>query len=156
MRYSFLLVIALVMNAGTARAQQQQSFEGFAIGIRPNAVKGEVTYQRENATFDLEPGLKLQQGDFVKSSANGYAELMLQPGNYLRIGPETEFQIFNDQHDRMRLKLNRGVMSFEILSREEEMLPSFSHSVRHAQELIRVITPNATRSEEHTSELQSH
>jgi len=123
MRYprskSLLLVIALVMNAATIGAQQQ-SFEGFAIGVRPNAVKGEVTYQRENGTFDLEPGLKLEEGDFIKSGANGYAELLLHPGNYLRIGPETEFQIFNDQHDRMRFKLNHGVMSFEILSREEE------------------------------------
>ena len=143
-RFLFVITFALVMNAATARAQQQQSFEGFAIGVRPNAVKGEVTYQRENGTFDLEPGLKLQEGDFIKSGANAYAELLLHPGNYLRIGPETECQIVNDQHDRMRFKLNHGVMSFEILSREEEMLPSFSYSVKHAQELIRVITPNAT------------
>src|ERR1051325_8776688 len=149
MRYtrfdSLLLVIAFALvNAATFDAQQQQTFEGFAIGIRPNAVKGDVIYQREDGKFDLEPGLKLQEGDFIKSGANAYAELLLHPGNYLRIGPETDCQILDDVHDRMRFKLNHGVMSFEILSREEEMLPSFSHAVRHAQELIRVITPNAT------------
>ena len=149
MRYtrsdSLLLVIAFALvNAATFGAQQQQSFEGFAIGIRPNEVKGEVIYQREDGKFELEPGLKLQEGDFIKSGANAYAELLLHPGNYLRISSETECQILDDEHDRMRFKLNHGVMSFEILSREEEMLPSFAYSVRHAQELIRVITPNAT------------
>lgn len=149
MRYSrsisLLLVIAFaLMNAVTNNAQQQQSFEGFAIGIRPNAVKGEVIYQREDGKFDLEPGLKLQEGDFIRSSANAYAELLLHPGNYLRIGPETECQTLNDQHDRMRFKLEHGVMSFEILSREPDAMPSFSHSLKLAQELIRVITSNAT------------
>ncbi len=143
---SLLIVIALALIISTVptSAVRQESFEGFIAGVRANAVKGGVLYQRGDGKFDLEPGLKLQDGDFIKSSANSYAELLLQPGNYLRVGGETEFQIVSDQHDRMRFKLNDGAMTFEILSRDMGMLPSFSYSVKHAEALIRVITPNAT------------
>jgi hypothetical protein len=51
-------------------------------------------------------------------------------------------QIFSDQHDKMRFKLNQGVISLEILSNDSEA-PSYFDSPRQAHELIRVITPNA-------------
>src|SRR5215211_3142306 len=102
MRSIYLLIVVLVVNAVPASAQSQESFEGFITGVRANAVKGEVIYQRDDGKFALEPGLKLEEGDFIKSTANSYAELLLQPGNYLRLGGETECQIFSDQHDKMR------------------------------------------------------
>ncbi|HEY6659782.1 MAG TPA: FecR domain-containing protein, partial [Pyrinomonadaceae bacterium] len=88
-------------------------------------------------------GLKLQEGDFIKSSTDSYAELLLQPGNYLRVGGETECQIFSDQHDKMRFKLNQGAISLEILANDWDGALSFSHSITQAYELIRVLTPAA-------------
>jgi len=120
---------------------QQESFEGFMTGIRANAVTGEVLYARKDGKFPLEPGLKLEQGDSIKSGVNGFAELLLQPGNFLRVGSETEFQIYSDEHDRMRLKLNRGAMSIEILGRDN--VSNFYYSQDQVNELIRLITPNA-------------
>jgi len=120
----------------------QESLTGFIYGIKANAVKGEVLYQRDDAKFDLEAGLKLQEGDVIKSSRDAYAELLLQPGNFLRIGGETECRIFSDQHDKMRFQLNHGTISLEILSKEAEVTPSF-FSAKPAYDLIRVITPDA-------------
>ena len=111
-----------------ARAQREESFEGFVSGLRANAVKGHVTYQRKDGKFDLEAGLKLEEGDTIKTGSESYAELLLQPGNYLRIGGETEFQIFSEPHDKMRLKLNQGAITFEILSRENEEFTSFYYT----------------------------
>src|SRR5215510_4433780 len=92
----FLLAVIvtglLALMANSISAQQQESFEGFANGIRANAVKGEVFYEHEDGKFALEPGHKLEAGFFTKSGANSYAELLLQPGNYLRIGPDSECQ----------------------------------------------------------------
>src|SRR5437763_8679488 len=122
-------------------AQQQESLSGFIYGIRANAVKGEVLYQRDNAKFDLEAGLKLQEGDVIKSSREAYAELLLQPGNFLRIGGETECRIFSDQHDKTRFQLDHGTISLEILSKGAEITRSFS--AKPAYDLIRVITPDA-------------
>ncbi len=109
-------------------------------GIRVNAVKGAAIYQRGEGKFILEPGIRLEEGDFVHTN-DGYAELLLQPGNVLRVGSNSECQIFSDDHDKVRLKLNRGAISIEILARGSTS--SFFYSFDQANELIRVITPNA-------------
>ncbi len=133
---TLLLLIAL---GATGLRAQPTDFEGFMSGIRVNAVKGAVIYQRDKGKFILEPGLRLEEGDFVYSD-EGYAELLLQPGNFLRVGSNSACQIFSDEHDKTRLKLNRGTISIEILERGS---PNFFYTHDQANELIRVITPNA-------------
>src|ERR1044071_2082427 len=141
MRYRLCVICVLVLlSCSLASSQQVESFEGFVTGIRPNAISGEVFYRRTGATFPLEAGLKLEEGDFIRSGATGYAELLLQPGNYLRVGSETECLILNDVDDRMRLKLNRGAISLEVLARDSS---NFYFSPLSVNEAIRVITPNA-------------
>jgi hypothetical protein len=125
------------------RAQREESFEGFINGLRANAVKGQVAYHRKDGKFELEAGLKLEEGDFIKTSTDSYAELLLQPGNYLRIGGDSDFQIFTEAHDKMRLKLNQGTINLEILAREHNSFTSFYYTRAQLYELIRVITPNA-------------
>ena len=138
---SIIVAIALSLVMSTS-AQQEESLAGFVRGVRPNAVKGKVLYQRDEGKFDLEPGLRLQEGDIIRSSSDSYAELLLQPGNYLRLGGETEFQILSAQHDKMRLKLSQGTISIEMLASETQ--PSFSFpSIKQVHELIRIITPTA-------------
>jgi hypothetical protein len=132
-------IAVVLLSFRTIAAQEDESFEGFMHGIRANAVKGEVVYQRDDAKFPLEPGLKLEPGDFIKTASNAYAELLLQPGNYLRLSADSEIQIVNDEHDRMRLKLNRGTISVEILSREN--IGGF-YGGFEARYLIRVLTPD--------------
>ena len=109
-------------------------------GIRANAVKGTAFYQRTGANFEFEPGLKFEENDSIKTASDGYAELLLQPGNYLRAANDTDVQIVSDHYDRMKLQLTQGTISVEILSREN--VPSFSNAYE-AHELIRVITPGA-------------
>ncbi len=142
MRFINLLIAIALVNVVPTSAQRQESFEGFITGVRANAVKGEVVYQRDEGKFELEPGHKLQEGDFIRSGANSYAELLLQPGNFLRIAGQTEFQIFSDSHDKMRFKLNHGGVSLEIVANDWEAWPN-AYSRKEAYELIRVITPNA-------------
>jgi hypothetical protein len=109
-------------------------------GIRANAVKGEVLFQRDDGKFPLESGLKLEEGDFIRSSRDSYAELLLQPGNYLRVSGETEFQIYSERHDKMRLKLNNGSLNVEFLAREGA---NWWYPMDESTELIRVITSDA-------------
>jgi len=120
---------------------QDESIEGFIAGIRANAVKGDVIYQRGDGKFALESGLKLEQGDFIRSGKDSYAEVLLQPGNFLRVGADTELNIFSDQHDKIRLKLNKGSIVIELLTRDNA---GFSrYLIDEATELIRVITSDA-------------
>ena len=138
-----MIYVVMSIIVALSSAQRRDSYEGFMSGIRANAVKGEVFYQRGEGKFPLEPGLRLQEGDFIRTTANSYAELCLQPGNYLRMAGESELQIFSDPHDKMRLKLNRGSISVEILSKDDEESFIFFETVSQTYHLIRVITPNA-------------
>jgi hypothetical protein len=134
------LLLLIALSANHSKAQSNIDFEGFMSGIRVNAVKGAAIYQRGKGKFILEPGLRMDEGDFVYTD-EGYAELLLQPGNFLRVGSNSECQIFSDEHDKMRLNLNRGAVSIEILQRGG--FQSFFFTNDEANELIRVITPNA-------------
>ena len=136
-----LITIVLFSLRPIAAQQLEDTFEGYMHGIRSNAVKGEVIFQREGAKYPLDAGLKFEKGDFIKTSPNACAELLLQPGNYLRLGGDSEIQLINDEHDRMRLQLNRGTISVEILSREN--INSFYSGGYEARYLIRVMTPGA-------------
>lgn len=137
-----MILFVVCLTSASAQDQQQESYEGFVSGIRANAVKGNAFYQRGEGKFNLEAGHKLEEGDFIRTDANSYAELLLQPGNYLRVGADSELQIFTDANDKMRLKLNQGAISLEILSKDGET-SFFFESLSQVYDLIRIITPNA-------------
>lgn len=141
-RSVYLCVICgLVLLAVPIVNGQDEDIEGFIAGIRANAVKGEVIYQRGDGKFPVESGMRLEQGDIIRSGKGSCAELLLQPGNYLRVGADTELSIFSDAHDKMRLKLNQGAIVVELLSRDNA---GFSrYLIDDATELIRVITADA-------------
>src|ERR1051325_5925550 len=80
------IALLLVTSAAPINSQQHESLEGFMTGIRANAIKGSVPFQRRDGFYDLEPGLKLEQDDLLKSGTDAYYELLLQPGSYLRVG----------------------------------------------------------------------
>ena len=133
--------VVVVLLAFITINGQDESVEGFIAGIRANAVKGDVIYQRGDGKFALESGLKLDQGDFIRSGKDSYAELLLQPGNFLRVGSDTELELFSDQHEKVRLKLNKGSIVIELLTRDNA---GFSrYLIDEATELIRVITSDA-------------
>ena len=134
------LLVTVLVSLGTVTAQEEETYEGFAHGIRANAVKGEAVYERNEGKFPLEPGLKLEAGDTIKTAPGAYAEILLQPGNYLRTAGDTELQIINDEQDRMRFKLIRGTLILEILSRENM---SRYYDDFEARYLIRILTPSS-------------
>jgi len=140
--YRICVICGLVLlSCLVVKAQDEEDIEGFISGIRANAVKGEVIYQRGDGKFAVESGMRLEQGDIIRSGKGSHAELLLQPGNYLRVGADTELMLFCDEHDKMRLKLIQGAIVVELLSRDNA---GFSrYVIDDATELIRVITSDA-------------
>jgi len=53
-------------------------------------------------------GDELQSGDTVKTGQNGRAEILLNPGCYLRLGEQSEFVFLFDNFTSDKLKLLRG------------------------------------------------
>lgn len=138
--------VTLVMHVHAQEQEQEKELDNIPAvlsGVRANAVHGGVVYVRENAKFDLEGGHELKQGDVIRTAANGRAELLLQPGNLLRIGPDTECQFVDDRYDRMKLLLNKGSVSFELLKNDWEDSSDFFDNLKNGFEMIRIITPGS-------------
>ena len=146
-RRTLLLLVTLATLVVHIPAQEQEepleNIPAILSGLRANAVEGNVVYVRENAKFDFEPNLELKQADVVRTGANARAELLLQPGNFLRVGADTECQIADDRYDRLKLLLNKGTLSLELLKNDWEDTSDFFETIKLGFELIRVITPNA-------------
>ncbi len=130
-------------QAVTLSRQQPQlgNLEAVVSGVRANMVEGDVFYKRADGTFSLDPGLELEEGDLITSGPSCRAELLLQPGNYLRVSGEAELRLLGEPYDRLRLQLNKGAIGFELVRHDYDRSGSFFDRLEH--DLIRVLTPNA-------------
>jgi len=75
-----------------------------------NHVAGDVTFKRAGATGweRLTTKDDLKSGDAVRTGADGRAEILLNPGSYLRLGHDTEFVFAETKLDKLRLRLQSG------------------------------------------------
>ena len=107
-----LCALALVGCAATftgARDRDQaRVISAKAGGV--NHVAGDVSVRRAGATEwkGLTASDDLKSGDAVRTGADGRAEILLNPGSYLRLGRDTEFVFAETSLDRLRLKLSAG------------------------------------------------
>jgi hypothetical protein len=85
-----------------------------------NFVSGKISVQRRGAKSGyLLKGDELEIGDKVSSSADGRAEILLNPGSYVRIGENTDFEFVNTALENTKVKINRGSALFEIIADNE-------------------------------------
>lgn len=144
-RRTLLLLLVLATLVVHIPAQDQEeaidNIPAILSGLRANAVDGDVVYVRENAKFNVEANLELKQADSVRTGSNGRVELLLQPGNLLRIGPDADCQLVDDRYDRLKFVLNKGTLNFELLKNDWEDTSDFFEAIKHGFEVIRVITP---------------
>jgi hypothetical protein len=145
-RTVLLLLILSTLVAPIPAQEQEEQIENIPAvlsGLRANAVEGDVVYMRENAKFNVETDLELKQADTLRTGANARVELLLQPGNFLRAGANTECQFADDRYDRLKFLLNKGSLTFELIKNDWEDTSDFFESLKQGFELIRVITPDS-------------
>ena len=139
-----LTLATLVMQiAAQDKEEQIDNIPAVLSGLRANVVEGDVVYVRENAKFSLEADQELKQADTVRTAANARTELLLQPGNLLRVGADTECKLADDRYDRLKFLLTKGTLSFELLKNDWEDTSDFFETLKQGFELLRIITPNA-------------
>ena len=102
-------------------------------------MEGNVVYVRENAKFDIEPNLELKQ---AAQREPARATDCFSPETFCA-SVDTECQIADDRYDRLKLLLNKGTLSLELLKNDWEDTSDFFETIKLGFELIRVITPNA-------------
>ena len=85
-----------------------------------NLVEGTVTVARKDGTGGvLVKGDNLAIGDRVTTAADGRAEILLNPGSYLRLAGNTVFEFRTTSLDDLQIKLDRGSAILEVFAAEQ-------------------------------------
>lgn len=80
-----------------------------------NLADGDVSYKRADADWDLLiGGDELRSGDIVKTGATGRAEILLNPGSYLRIDEESEVTLKDASLDNLEIHIVKGSAIIEV------------------------------------------
>ena len=135
----FCAIILLLSGVATAFAQKEatrgQSRDRFVISARAggvNAVTGKTVHSRGSATWEeLTIKDNLEGGDVVKTGLDGRVEISLNPGSYMRVGENSEFELTNNSLDNLEVRLIRGTAIVEATGAEDTEL------------LINITTPHA-------------
>jgi hypothetical protein len=115
------LVLAFPLLAFT------QNREKFVISARAggvNAVTGHASmlphgngeWQQLTIKEDLEAG------DLVKTGVDGRVEMLLNPGSYLRVGENSEFELSDNSLENLELRLIKGTAIVEVTGADDEEL----------------------------------
>lgn len=85
-----------------------------------NLTEGNVGIVRANKTSGrLLKGDEIAIGDRVSTDANGRAEILLNPGSFIRIGGNTAFEFRSTSLDDLRIAIDRGSAMFEVYATRE-------------------------------------
>lgn len=85
-----------------------------------NFVEGKVSVERKNGKSGLLlKGDTLEIGDKVITAADGKAEILLNPGSYLRLGGNSEFSFVETELEKLKLSLTKGSGIFEVYADDE-------------------------------------
>ncbi|HEX9960328.1 MAG TPA: FecR family protein, partial [Pyrinomonadaceae bacterium] len=85
-----------------------------------NFVEGKVAVARKTAKSGyLLKGDELEIGDVVSTGAGGKAEILLNPGSYVRLGENTDFEFVDTSVENLKVKVNRGSVIFEVIADDE-------------------------------------
>ncbi len=85
-----------------------------------NYAEGDVTIKRSpDQTSQLRRHDRVEIGERVATGATGKAEILLNPGSYLRIGANTSFEFGSTDLDNLEVKLFSGSSMFEVFATNE-------------------------------------
>jgi hypothetical protein len=85
-----------------------------------NYVEGKVAVAGKNKRSGyLLKGDAVEVGDKVSTGTDGKAEILLNPGSYVRLAENSNFEFLTTSLDNLQLKLNEGSAMFEVIADDE-------------------------------------
>jgi hypothetical protein len=126
-------MVALVVSVSlTIQAQTRDRFVISARAGGVNAVTGRASmHPRGNSEWQqLTIKEDLETGDVVRTGLDGRVEMLLNPGSYMRIGENSEFELADNSLQNLEVRLIRGTVIVEATGAENTEL------------LINIITPH--------------
>lgn len=106
-----------------------------------NYVEGKVAVaQKSGKSGYLLKGDNLEVGDKVSTDADGKAEILLNPGSYVRLAENSNFEFTNTSLDSLQVKLTGGSAMFEVITDDE-----FKFSVKTPQTQFKIVESGVYR-----------
>src|SRR5262245_58277222 len=99
-------IIGIVVCVGSALAQNAPSkylISAKAGGV--NEIVGDVTVERAGRVGRLFKGDEVQVGERVITGTDGKAEILMNPGSYIRLGANSSFEFVSTDLDDVRIKV---------------------------------------------------
>lgn len=85
-----------------------------------NFVSGSISVVHQNGkTEALIKGSQLETGDKIKSSADGKAEILLNPGSFVRLAESSELYFVSNSLDDLQVKVSYGSAIFEVVATKD-------------------------------------
>lgn len=114
------LVLSGIAQNETLRAAAGDKYVISAKAGAVNYVEGTVTVTRSGGRSGiLLKGDTLEIGDRVATGETGRAEVLLNPGSYLRLGGNSAFAFKTTSLDDLQLVVERGSAIFEVFAADE-------------------------------------
>ncbi len=131
-----LITCAAVFALFLAITATSQTRDRFIISAKAggiNAVTGRASVHGRGTSEWQQLTIKedLESGDVVKTGSDGRVEMLLNPGSYLRVGEDSEFELANNSLDNLEVRLVRGTVIVEATGTDDMQL------------LINITTPDA-------------
>ena len=85
-----------------------------------NFVEGDVNIVRlAGKSGRLLKGDSVDVGDRVSTSSDGRAEILLNPGSYVRLAGDSEFEFKSTALEDLKIKVNKGSLIFEVFATDD-------------------------------------
>jgi hypothetical protein len=120
-----LFVAALVLSLPlTSHSQNREKFVISARAGGVNAVTGRATMRPHgNSEWQLLTIKEdLETGDVVRTGLDGRVEMLLNPGSYMRIGENSEFELSDNSLENLEVRLIKGTAIVEVTGADDEEL----------------------------------
>ena len=111
--FVFAMVVSLPLTTITQTTRDKFVISAKAGGV--NAVTGRVTMHAHGESEWQQLTIKedLEAGDVVRTGHDGRVEMLLNPGSYLRIGENSEFELSDNSLQNLEVRLVRGTAIVE-------------------------------------------
>lgn len=104
---SAIFVLGVLVSIGNAQNRERFSISAKAGGV--NAVSGQVMVKRAGQAPQLLTSQDdLNSGDVVNTGLGSQAEILLNPGTYLRLAEDSEFELVDNSLESLLVKLIKG------------------------------------------------
>lgn len=122
------LVVSTVLFSGFAFAQTgkqtvSSTQDLYVISAKAggvNYVEGKVGFVSKNKRSGyLLKGDKVEVGDKILTGNDGKAEILLNPGSYIRLAENSKFEFLNNSLDNLELNLSAGSAMLEVYASSE-------------------------------------